>query len=63
MVCYRGCACGVGGGGEWAVEGGLRLPLRQKSHAVCSVGDKNSLGPQDRPRQLLATVWHHTHPY
>ena len=31
------------------------------SNDVYSVTDTNSLNPQDRLRQSLATVWHHTH--
>ena len=30
---------------------------------VCSVSNINSFNQQDRPRQLLAVVWHHIHPY
>ena len=31
--------------------------------SVCPVSGANSHNPQDRLRQLLAAVWHHTHPY
>ena len=56
-------------GGGWAAEGGLRLPLKHSqpyAHTVRLVSDTNSLNPQNRSRQSLATVWHHsdhTHPY
>ena len=33
------------------------------SSSVCPVSGTNSHNPQDRPRQSLATVRHHTHPY
>ena len=53
----------VGGGGGWEAEGRLTLPLRTQSSRVCQVSGTDSHNPQDRPRQSLATVWHHTHPY
>ena len=31
--------------------------------SVCPVSGINSHNSQERPSQLLATVWHHTHPY
>ena len=33
------------------------------SSAVSSVSDRNRLSPQDRSRQLLTAVWHHSHAY
>ena len=54
---------GVAGGG-WEAEGGLTPPLRDThSSRVCPVSGTDSHNPQDRPRQWLATAWHHTHPY
>ena len=31
--------------------------------SMCPVSGTDSHNPQDRLRQSLATVWHHTHPY
>ena len=31
--------------------------------SVCPVSGIDSYTPQDKPRQSLATFWHHTHPY
>ena len=62
-----GRVAGVGGrgsGGGWEAEGGPRLPLRHRQqYSVCPVSGTNNHNPQDRLRQSLATVWHHTHPY
>ena len=33
-----------------------------ESNTVCPVSDTNGHNPQDRLRQSLAVVWHHTHP-
>ena len=49
---------GVGVGSR----GGLRLPLKIQTAVLCG-SDTNSQNPQDKPRQSLAAVWHHTHPY
>ena len=60
---YKGVGGWEGGGkGGWEAEGGLRLPLRESS-SVCPVSGTDNHNPQDRLRQSLATVWHHTHPY
>ena len=61
---------GAGGGlGRWWGRVGSQRRVKPSirthtdSSAVCAVGNTNSLNLQDRPRQSLATVWHHTHPY
>ena len=54
----------MGGGGRWAAGDGLYFPLgHTESSAVSSVSDRNRLNLQDESRQLLAAVWHHSHPY
>ena len=33
------------------------------AYVVCTVSGTDGHNSQDRPRQSLATVWHHIHPY
>ena len=60
MACIRGGQVG-GGRGGWEAKSGLRPSFQDTdSSSVCPVSGTNSHNPQDRPRQLLAIVWHHT---
>ena len=55
---------GVGGGRGWVgSQRRVKATIKTQKAALCSVSDTNSHNPQDRPGQLLSTVWHHTHPY
>ena len=49
------------GGGGWEAKGGYHKDT--DSSTVCPLSGTSSHNPQDRPRQLLAVVWYHTHPY
>ena len=55
---------GVGG---WVDNQRWVIPFIKTQAAVLamsSIGDRNRHNLQDRPRQLLAAVWHHLlHPY
>ena len=61
MAHIKGGWVGEGWGRQWGgwAAGGMLTAVA----TVCSVSDTNSPNPQDRPRQSLAAVWNHTHPY
>ena len=55
-VCmWKGWA-GLGGGGRWAVGGGLYLPLEDGQQFLSSISSRNIHNLQDKQRQLLAVV-------
>ena len=55
------------GGGWWGWVGSRRRVKAAiedtYSSNVYPVSGTGSHNPQDRLRQLLAAIWHHTHPY
>ena len=55
---------GVGGGGGGSQKQVIpSIKTQAVVLHVSSISDRNRHNPQDRPRQSLAAVWHHTHPY
>ena len=54
---------GVAGWRRWGSRRQVKVTIKRQTAVVCPVSGTDSLNPQDRPRQSLATVWHYTHPY
>ena len=60
---YKGWVGGVSDGEVGQPEPGYTSHYDTDSSAVSSISDRNRHNPQDRVRQSLAAIWHHTHPY